>query len=242
AIIGVPPFAGFFSKDAIIETAFAAGGVKGLLLGGAALLGAGITAFYMTRVMLMTFFGEKRWREGAHPHESPASMTWPMIVLAVGSVGAGGLLAIGGTLEHWLEPVVGAHEAEHSIPVWVMTTITLAVVAVGIGIAYRMYAMRPVPETAPDDVSALTVAARRDLYGDAFNEDVLMRPGQLVTAGLVEIDDDGIEDVSRGLGALVGGSSERLRQFQTGFARSYALSMLGGAVLVIAAILAVRVW
>jgi NADH-quinone oxidoreductase subunit L len=242
AIIGVPPFAGFFSKDAIIETAFAAGGVKGLLLGGAALLGAGITAFYMTRVMLMTFFGERRWKPDSHPHESPGSMTWPMIVLAIGSVGAGGLLAIGGTLEHWLEPVVGAHEAEHSIPVWVMTTITLAVVAVGIGIAYRMYAMRPVPETAPDDVSALTVAARRDLYGDAFNEDVLMRPGQLVTAGLVEIDDDGIEDVSRGLGALVGGSSERLRQFQTGFARSYALSMLGGAVLVIAAILAVRVW
>jgi NADH-quinone oxidoreductase subunit L len=252
AIIGVPPFAGFFSKDAIIETAFAAGGVKGLLLGGATLLGAGITAFYMTRVMLMTFFGERRWKARAseatgemlepHPHESPASMTWPMIVLAVGSVGAGGLLAIGGTLERWLEPVVGAHEAEHPVPAWVMTIITLAVVAVGVGIAYRMYAMRPIPETAPDDVSALTVAARRDLYGDAFNEDVLMRPGQLVTAGLVEIDDDGIDDVSRGLGALVGGSSERLRQFQTGFARSYALSMLGGAALVIAAILAVRVW
>jgi NADH-quinone oxidoreductase subunit L len=243
AIIGVPPFAGFFSKDAIIETAFAAGGVKGVLLGGAALLGAGITAFYMTRVMLMTFFGEKRWKPDSHPHESPGSMTLPMIVLAVGSVGAGGLLAIGGTLQHWLEPVVGAHEeALHAIPVWVMTVITLAVVAVGIAIAYRMYAMRPIPETASDDVSALTVAARRDLYGDAFNEDVLMRPGQLVTAGLVEIDDDGIDDVSRGLGAFVGGSSERLRQFQTGFARSYALSMLGGAALVIAAILAVRVW
>ena len=152
AIIGVPPFAGFFSKDAIIETAFAAGGVRGLLLGGAALLGAGITAFYMTRVMLMTFFGEKRWVARAseatgemiepHPHESPGTMTWPMIVLAVGSVGAGGLLAIGGTLEHWLEPVVGAHEAEHSVPVWVMTAITLAVVAVGVGIAYRMYATR----------------------------------------------------------------------------------------------------
>jgi NADH-quinone oxidoreductase subunit L len=253
AIIGVPPFAGFFSKDAIIETAFAAGGVKGLLLGGAALLGAGITAFYMTRVMLMTFFGERRWAARAsettgeftepHPHESPGSMTVPMIVLAVGSVGAGGLLAVGGTLEHWLEPVVGAHEAAaHAIPVWAMTVITLAVVAVGIAVAYRMYATRPIPETAPDDVSALTVAARRDLYGDAFNEDVLMRPGQLVTAGLVEIDDEGIDDVSRGLGALVGGSSERLRRLQTGFARSYALSMLGGAALVIAAILAVRVW
>jgi NADH-quinone oxidoreductase subunit L len=243
AIIGVPPFAGFFSKDAIIETAFAAGGVKGLLLGGAALLGAGITAFYMTRVMLMTFFGEKRWKPDSHPHESPGSMTWPMIVLAVGSVGAGGLLAIGGTLEHWLEPVVGAHqEAPHAVPVWLMTTITLAVVTMGVAIAYRMYAARPIPEIAPENVSALTVAARSDLYGDAFNEDVLMRPGQLVTKGLVEIDDDGIDDVSRLLGSFVGGASERVRQLQTGFARSYALSMLGGAALVIAAILAVRVW
>jgi NADH-quinone oxidoreductase subunit L len=253
AIIGMWPLSGFFSKDPIIEAAFAAGGVKGVLLGGATLLGAGITAFYMTRVMLMTFFGEKRWATGAseatgedtgaHPHESPLSMTLPMIVLAFGSVFAGGLLAIGGTLEHWLEPVVGPHEAEHlSVPVWALTVITLAVVAVGIGIAYRMYATRPIPVTAPQDVSALTMAARRDLYGDAFNEDVLMRPGQLLTAGLVEIDDDGIDDVSRGLGAGVGWASKRLGQWQTGFARSYALSMLAGAALVVAAILAVKGW
>jgi NADH-quinone oxidoreductase subunit L len=247
AIIGVPPFAGFFSKDAIIETAFATGGTSGMVLGGAALLGAGITAFYMTRVMLMTFFGEKRWhdgsdgREAAHPHESPGIMTWPMIALAIGSVGAGGLLAIGATLEHWLEPVVGSHEAEHSVPAWVMTVIVLAVVAVGIGIAYRTYATRPVPEIAPD-ASALTVAARNDLYGDAFNEDVLMRPGRLVTAGLVEIDDDAVDGASRGLATLISGASERLRQWQTGFARSYAQSMLGGAALLIAAILVVRVW
>jgi NADH-quinone oxidoreductase subunit L len=254
AIIGMWPLSGFFSKDPIIETAFAAGGVKGPLLGGAALLGAGITAFYMTRVMLMTFFGgEERWTsraseatghaEAAHPHESPASMTGPMIVLAFGSVFAGGLLAIGGTLEHWLEPVVGAHEAEHlAVPVWVLTAVTLAVVAVGVVIAYRMYATRPIPETAPQDASALTMAARKDLYGDAFNEDVLMRPGQLLTAGLVEIDDDAVDDVSRGLGALVGWASKRMGQWQTGFARSYALSMLAGAALVVAAILAVKGW
>ena len=105
AIIGVPPFAGFFSKDAIIEAALGAGGAGGWILGGAALLGAGITAFYMTRVMLMTFFGEKRWAPDAHPHEAPALMTWPMILLAVGSVFSGGLLGWGGTLRHWLEPV-----------------------------------------------------------------------------------------------------------------------------------------
>src|SRR6478752_2021369 len=83
AIIGVPPLAGFFSKDGIIEAALGAGGVKGIILGGATILGAGITAFYMTRVMLMTFFGEKRWAASGttgqpelHPHESPKVMTW----------------------------------------------------------------------------------------------------------------------------------------------------------------------
>ncbi|MCH9729675.1 MAG: NADH-quinone oxidoreductase subunit L [Actinomycetia bacterium] len=250
AIIGVPPLAGFFSKDGIIEAALGAGGMKGVILGGVTILGAGITAFYMTRVMLMTFFGPKRWANsddatgethGPHPHESPAVMTWTMILLAVGSVTAGGALAIGGTLEHWLEPVVGAHEIHHVLPVWVLTVIVLSVVAVGIVIAYRMYGSRPVPEEAPVG-SALTVAARQDLYGDAFNEKVLMRPGAVITAGLVEIDDEAVDGAGSGLAAAVGRLSDGLRQLQTGFARSYALLMLAGTVLVVAAILAVNLW
>jgi NADH-quinone oxidoreductase subunit L len=242
AIIGVPPLSGFFSKDPIIETAFAAGGFKGAVLGGAALLGAGITAFYMTRVMLMTFFGEKRWASDAHPHESPRVMTWPMIVLAIGSVAAGGLLAIGGTLQHWLEPVVGAHEeVTHVMPVWVTTAITLGVVAVGIAIAYRLYASRPVPEVAPAG-SALTVAARKDLYGDAFNEEAFMRPGADFTRTLGRVDDKGIDGSVTGLAAAIGRLSGTLRQAQTGFARSYALSMFAGAALIVAAILAVNLW
>jgi NADH-quinone oxidoreductase subunit L len=242
AIIGVPPFAGFFSKDAIIETAINAGGVRGAVLGGAALLGAGITAFYMTRVMLMTFFGDPRWKRDTHPHEAPRVMTWPMMALAVGSVAAGGLLAVGDTLVHWLEPVVGAHEEHHVLPAWVVTTLALSVVAVGIAVAYRTYAQRPVPDTAPEDVSVLTVAARKDLYGDAINEELLMRPGQVLTKGLVEIDDKGVDGAASGLAALVGRTSDGLRQLQTGFARSYALSMLVGTVLVVAVILAVQLW
>src|SRR5262245_57023470 len=241
AIIGVPPLAGFFSKDGIIEAALGAGGAKGIILGGAAILGAGITAFYMTRVMLMTFFGDKRWDSQAHPHEAPAVMTWPMILLAIGSVASGGIFAIGGTLQHWLEPVVGAHEEAHATPVWVATTVILVVVAVGIAIAYRMYSTRAVPEQVPAG-NALTVAARHDLYGDAFNERAFMRPGQLLTEGLVEIDDDAVDGAANGLAALVGRISNGFRQLQTGFARSYALSMLAGAALVVAAILAVQLW
>ncbi len=252
AIIGIPPLAGFFSKDGIIEAALGAGGAKGIVLGLATILGAGITAYYMTRVMLMTFFGERRWKPSAsaatgetvepHPHESPGVMTWPMILLAVGSVVSGGALAINGTLDHWLEPVVGTHEEHHALPAWVVTVIVLSVVAVGIVIAYRMYAQRTVPDTAPEDVSALTVAARRDLYGDAINEELLMKPGQVLTKDLVWFDDKGIDGAGSGLAAVVGRVSDGLRGLQTGFARSYALSMLAGAVLVVAVFLAVQLW
>jgi len=242
AIIGVPPFAGFFSKDAIIEAAFNSGGFRGLLLGGVALLGAGITAFYMTRVMLLTFFGTERWDRGTHPHESPAVMTWPMIVLAVGSVGAGLLFTIGGTLRNWLEPVVGSHEAHHSVPAWVMTVAALGVVAIGVVVAYRQYAERAVPVTAPQDVSSLTVAARHDLYGDAVNEAVFMRSGQVLTRALVAVDDKAIDGSVTGMAHLVGKVSDGLRGLQTGFARSYALSMLAGTALVVAAVLLTAMW
>jgi NADH-quinone oxidoreductase subunit L len=243
AIIGVPPFAGFFSKDKIIEAALSTGDTRGYVLGGAALLGAGVTAFYMTRVMLMTFFGEKRWAPGTHPHEAPAVMAWPMILLAVGSVFSGFLLWWGGALQHWLEPVVGAHEeAAHALPAWVTTVVALGVVAVGIAVAYRMYATAPVPRVAPVRVSALTTAARADLYGDAFNEEVFMRPGAQLTDALVEVDNAGVDGSVNALAALVGRTSNALRGLQTGFARNYALSMLVGAVLVAALILAVRVW
>ena len=132
AIIGIPPFSGFFTKDPIIEAAFDKGGTSGAILGTCALIGAGITAFYMTRVMLMTWYGKRRWAGEAesgephestepgaehagapHPHESPAVMTWPMIVLAIGSVGAGAFLIIGERLQDFLAPVVGVPPTSH---------------------------------------------------------------------------------------------------------------------------------
>ena len=197
------------------------------------MLGAGLTAFYMTRVMLMTFFGPKRWSAQADPHEASATMTAPMILLAVGSVASGAFLAVGGRLETWLEPVVGSAHEEHAIPAWVVTVAVLAVVLVGAGVAYRTYIARDVPPTPPEDVSVLTRAARADLYGDAFNEAAFMRTGQKLTNTMVFADKAGIDAVVDGVGRSIGGVSTRSRRLQTGFVRSYALAMFAGAVLVV---------
>jgi NADH-quinone oxidoreductase subunit L len=254
AIIGVWPFAGFFSKDAIIEAALGAGGTQGYVLGGAALLGAGITAFYMTRVMLMTFFGKKRWapfraseatgQGEVHPHESPLLMTGPMVLLAFGSVFSGFLFTYGDSLQHWLEPVVGTHhESAPVVPAWAVSALALAVVVVGVAVAYRKYGGRvEIPRVAPAEVSVLTTAARADAYSDAFNEEVFMRPGAGLTQALVAVDNAGVDGSVNALAALVGRTSNRLRGMQTGFARNYALSMLVGAALVVGALLVVNLW
>jgi len=243
AIIGFPGFAGFFSKDKIIEAAFDAGGAKGYLLGVVALLGAGVTAFYMTRLMAMTFFGKRRWTADVHPHESPLSMTVPMMLLAVGSVFSGFLLTLGGSLQNWLAPVLGEPEEAgiHTINPSVITALTLLVVAGGVAGAVVQYGRKAVPMSAPVAVSPFTTAARRNLYLDALNENLLMRPGQWLTRALVFVDNRGIDGAVNGLAAGVGGGSGRLRRVQTGFVRSYALSMFGGAAAVVFALLAVRI-
>jgi NADH-quinone oxidoreductase subunit L len=239
AIIGVPPFSGFFTKDPIIEAAFDKGGTSGAILGSAALLGAGITAFYMTRVIFMTFTGERRWDESAHPHEAPPVMTSPMVVLAIGSLCAGGFLILGNRFVDFLGPAVGFPPASHGIftPV---SGASLALVVAGAAVAWVMYGRRPVPAMAPAG-GLVTVAARKDLYGDAFNESVLMRPGQWLTRLSVYFDNRGVDGLVNTLAATVGGTSGRMRRVQTGFVRSYALSMFLGAVLLVGALLLVRI-
>jgi NADH-quinone oxidoreductase subunit L len=238
AIIGIPPFSGFFTKDPIIEAAFDKGGTSGAILGTCALIGAGITAFYMTRVMLMTWFGKRRWEAEAHPHESPGVMTWPMILLAVGSVGAGAFLIIGQRFEDFLGPVTGFPPTSHGL-FTVPGTAALVLSLAGVGLAWVMYGRVPVPSAAPRGRFPV-VAARKDLYGDAFNESVLMRPGQWLTRLSVYFDNRGVDGLVNTLAAAVGGTSGRARRLQTGFVRSYALSMFLGAAVLVALLLVVR--
>jgi NADH-quinone oxidoreductase subunit L len=237
AIIGVPPFAGFYSKDKIIETAFNSEGIKGLFIGGAALLGALVTAFYMTRVIILTFTGAKRWDEKAHPHESPFLMWGPMAILAIGSVASGFLLSSGNRFVSWLAPVVNSHEVEHAErfqPV-VVTTMALVAVLIGVAIAIAKY-RSDVPRVAPTNVNIFTKIARRDLLQDDFNEAVLMRPGQALTNFLVATDERAIDGAVRTVGAVVIGSSKGIRKTQNGFVRSYALLILLGAFALLATI------
>jgi len=255
AIIGIPPFSGFFTKDGIIDAAWSKGGTDGWILAACTIIGAAITAFYMTRVMLMTWYGSKRFEEdgvlggaGAHPaytephiphpHESPLTMTVPMILLAIGSVAAGGFLIINERLQNFLQPVIGAPFPDHGIWSW-PGIIALVLVVLGVGVAWAMYGRMPVLAVAPRG-SVLTRAARADLYGDAFNESVLMRPGQWLTRLSVFFDSRGVDGLVNGLAATIGGTSGRLRKVQNGFVRSYALSMLIGAVLLVAGLLVVR--
>ena len=242
AIIGFPGFSGFFSKDKIIEAAFA----HSFWVGLAALLCAGVTAFYMTRLMVMTFTSPKRWLDDVHPHESPRVMTVPLMVLAALSV-LGGVLILGGWIEHWLEPVVGPTEHhELAVPAWGMSIIVTLVVAVGVALAWLTYTRGsfgrgPITQVAPSDgdVSAFTRAGRHELYGNTVNDVLVVRPTSHLTRVLVYLDAKLVDGLVTGLADRLGDTSQFLRKPQTGYVRSYALSILVGSLVVVLALLAV---
>ena len=237
AIIGVPPFAGFYSKDEIIATAFNSGGAQGIILGSVTLLGAVITAFYMTRVMVLTFTSKARWDEGVHPHESPALMWLPMAILAIGSVTAGYLFTQGDALVSWLAPLFAKKEEyDELMPHSVVTVLAIAAVIIGVTAALMKYQFKSVDAIAPSDVSLATRLARNDLGQDLFNEAIFMRPGQALTQGLVIVDEKVIDGAVHGIGAMAVCSGATLRRTQSGYVRSYAALILVGALVLLAAI------
>ncbi|ALG15660.1 NADH-quinone oxidoreductase subunit L [Kibdelosporangium phytohabitans] len=249
ALIGIPPFSGFFTKDAIIAAAFGQEGWRAWVFGGAALLGAGLTAFYMTRLVLMTFFGKKRWEDlkaedgsDFHPHESKPVMTIPMIVLAIGSVGAGFFFTQGERFVNWLAPSLQPlQKVEHGvISHGLIQILVIGLSVLGVLLAWLFVGRKDVPVVKPARVSPIVKAARADLYGNHLNEALVSRPGTWLARALVYVDNKGVDGLVNGIAASFGGSSGRLRRLQTGFVRSYALSMLASGILVVAALLMVR--
>lgn len=234
AIIGIPPFAGFWSKDEIIHAAFE----RNSIIGAAAILAAGVTGFYMTRMIAMTFFGKKRWEGDAHPHESPSVMTIPLVLLALGSVFLGMALLFWGDIKDWLKPVVGYESVPTPLPTSFYIAVTLIVVIIGAIIGWVMYARRDVPIEAPTG-NALTRAARQDLYGDAVNDVLVVQPTYRAAEMITTFDNKAVDGFVNWTGTFVGDLARRLRRSQSGFARSYALSMVGGALIVAIALVLV---
>lgn len=226
AIIGFPMWAGYFSKDHIIEAAFHSNPVIGAL----ALFGAGVTAFYMTRLMLMTFFGDKRWLPGVSPHESPKVMTIPLVLLAILSV-VGGLM-MNWWIQGWLEPAAGNHPHEVSLIPTPVGLATIVIVAIGVYVGWHFFGRKPIPATAPASNNPFTVAGRNVLFGDAINDALVVKPTYALGEGMVIVDDKVIDGVVDGSAKGFGGLSGVWRKMQTGYARSYALTMVLGALLV----------
>ncbi|TSD63660.1 NADH-quinone oxidoreductase subunit L [Aeromicrobium piscarium] len=236
AIIGFPGMSGFFSKDKIIEAALG----YNVWIGLGAMIGAGVTAFYMTRLMMMTFFGEKRWRDEVHPHESPSVMTIPLVVLAAASV-LGGVLYLGGWITDWLEPIAGHAEHPHlPVPVIVVQLGVMALVALGVAAGVWLY-RRDIPDraAADSDVSIVTRAGRHEIYTNEVNGALVVLPMRYLTRFLVWLDVRGIDGTVTGTADRIGEASQQLRRTQTGYVRSYALGIFGGALLVVLGLLAV---
>ncbi len=226
AIIGIPPLAGFYSKDHIVVAAWEQGWYFGLL----ATLGAGITAFYMTRLMMMTFFGKKRWAEGVHPHESPKILLFPLIVLSIGAIVLG--VVLNNAIQYWLAPPTGGHP--HSAAWWDIPWqgwVTLLVVLVGVGIGYLMY-RGEISYEQPHTINPIVYIGRNDLLADQFNDVVFVRGGGAAAAAVATLDDVIVDGSVRSAGSLAKGIGGALSKLESGYARSYGLTMVIGAIAV----------
>ena len=233
AISGIPPLAGFWSKDEILAITFERGGPF-VLLWAAGILTAVLTAFYMSRMMFMTFWTEPRWGDGVAPHEPPRVMTLPLVALA-------GLAVVGGvvntpfrpSLEHFLEPALAV---SRHLPAagtqWALAVVSIAAAVAGIAAAYRRYlGGRALPGEQGAKWDLLEAGYGVDqAYGRA-----IVAPGKaLATATAFTFDTRIVDGAVNGVGVVVRWTGERLRPIQSGRVRNYGAGILAGAVGLIA--------
>ncbi len=243
AISGVPPFAGFWSKDEILATVFAEGGWI-LILWAMGILTALLTAFYMTRQFAMVFLGKPRWDDGVHPHESPRVMTVPLLILAVLSLGAGffnaPLIGLAG-LEHFLEPAFESVPLAHP-PAAVSTQVLLAVISVlagvvGIGLAWLLYvrADEGAREHLLGRVRRAWFVWENAYWVDRVYGTLIVLPGKRFAHWTASaLDQQVVDGLVNGVGVAVKRAGAGLRTVQTGFVRTYGAVLTIGAVALMA--------
>jgi NADH-quinone oxidoreductase subunit L len=239
AIIGFPFTAGFYSKDQILGAAFDHGGV-GRFAWAIGVLTAGLTGFYMSRLVFLTFFGERRWPRGRHPHESPPVMTLPLVVLGLLALVAGAWLStftgVGGRIQNFLEPLLGAPPQESpALSAVTLSVIATAVAFAGAGVAWYLYGG---PAARWLGLRQRYAAAWRvlagKLYVDELYELLTVRlGGALVRFAAGPVDQGLIDGTVNGVAREVRAVATRSRRLQTGFVRTYAVGVLGGAVLLL---------
>jgi NADH-quinone oxidoreductase subunit L len=241
AIAGVPPFAGFWSKDEILLYVYANN--RGLYVVG--LITALLTAYYMTRQVIMVFYGEAKWKDHAHdhgahgdfePHESPKIMLFPLIVLA-------GLSVVGGAmqlpfskklhfLEHWLAPVVEESEANIS-KTWayenkyVLLVIAILIAATGIAAAFAVYGKKKVKALEPR-------VLEQAWFYDAGAAKLVGGPGRAAFNAVAWADSRIVDGAVNGTATIVRNVAGQVRKSQNGFTRVYAALMAVGAVALLA--------
>ncbi len=234
AITGLLPFSGFFSKDAIMSALWTEGHTVLFAVGAIAAM---CTAVYMTRLLVLAFFGKQRWSEGTHPHESPSTMVLPMAVLALLAVigfvlNLPGELPRAAMLDHFLAPLIG--EVHHEEPVGVLI-VMWALAAVGVLGAFAIYGSdlerREVVRRRLGPVNTLV---RQKFFVDEIYATIVVAPVQLLASFLAGVFDRYVIDGAvNGAGTLISRAAGRLRGLQTGFVRNYAVAVFGGAAVII---------
>jgi NADH-quinone oxidoreductase subunit L len=235
AITGVVPFSGFFSKDEIMSAVWSEGHT---LLFAVAALAATFTAFYMSRMMILAFFGKPRWSEGTHPHESPPVMIWPMVLLAVGAA-IGGVINLpeafpgGARLAGFLEPVIGHATHEESIGVVAVMWALAAAAVLGAWWVYGIDLERR--EAIRARLGPVNQLVRHKFFVDEIYATIVVSPLQLFASFLAGVVDRRVIDGAvNGLASLTDRGATTIRRLQSGFVRSYALGvLLGAAILVV---------
>jgi NADH-quinone oxidoreductase subunit L len=260
AIAGIPPLAGFFSKDEILAGAFEHGFLVVWAIG---LLVAGMTAFYMFRLMGLTFWGASRVAPAVEPHvhESPRSMTVPLVILAACSALLGMALGLpfgGSSITHWLEPVFAGTIAsmgteEHAFEFFgvsgALILLSVAVASTGVALAWRLFGaslpgFRVSPR--PERVTALSArvpflyrASLNKWWMDELNDLLFIRIGGRVAAAMWWFDRTVVDGTVNGIGTLADDAGRGLRQIQTGRVQNYALGIAVGLLVVAASYLVI---